>query len=35
MVEDAPAAFEHGRRRCVIEIVRGTVLRMASIRGIH
>jgi hypothetical protein len=31
MVEDAPAAIEHGRRRRVMGIVRGTVLREVSI----
>jgi hypothetical protein len=35
MVEDAPAAAEHGRRRCVVETVRGTVLREVPFRGIH
>jgi hypothetical protein len=35
MVEDAPTATEHGRRRRVMGIVRGTVLREVSFRGIH
>jgi hypothetical protein len=35
MVEDAPATIEHGRRRHVMGIVRGTVLREVPIRGIH
>jgi hypothetical protein len=25
MVEEAPATFEHGHRRCVMGIVRGTI----------
>jgi hypothetical protein len=35
MVEDAPTTIEHGRRRRVMGIVRGAVLREVLIRGIH
>jgi len=35
MVEDTPAAFEHGRRRRVMGIVLGMFLRVASIGGIN
>jgi hypothetical protein len=35
MVEDAPAAVEHGRQRRVMRNCRGTVPREVSLRGIH
>jgi hypothetical protein len=35
MVEDAPTAAEHGRRRRVMGTIRGTVLGEVSFRGIH
>jgi hypothetical protein len=35
MVEDAPTIAEHGRRRRVMGIVRGTVLREVPFRRIH
>jgi hypothetical protein len=35
MVEDAPTAAEHGRRRRVMGTVRGTVPGEVSFRGIH
>jgi hypothetical protein len=35
MVEDAPIVAEHGRRRCVMGTVRGTVSREVPFKGIH
>jgi hypothetical protein len=35
MVEYAPTSTKHGRRRCVMGIVRGIVLGEISLRGIH
>ena len=35
MVEEAPTVAEHGRRRCVMGTVLGTVLREVPFRGIH
>jgi hypothetical protein len=35
MVEDAPTAAEHGRRRRVMGTVRGAVPGEVSLRGIH
>jgi hypothetical protein len=35
MLEDSPAAVEHGRRRRVMGTVRGMVQKEVSIRGIH
>jgi hypothetical protein len=35
MVEDAPAAIEHGRQRHVMGTIRRMVPREVSIKGIH
>jgi hypothetical protein len=35
MVEDAPTSTKHGCRRCVMGVVRGTILREVLVRGNH